>query len=265
LLGEGLLTESLGDRPPGFRLYGLTTIREIPLSERGRLMICGGRAYRQTRSDTLRCIVLAGVDGSGKTTQAMELLSHLRARGQRCIYVWLRFPHLFSLPLLAYARLVGLTRYAEVDGHRHGVWEFYRSRFMSAVFPWVVLLDATICTAMRVYFPLLLGFTVICDRFVYDILVDLMVALRRDDGYHSTRVGRLFLSLLPRGTKAILLDLDVDCIRERRDDLKGDSTLRLRRRIYLRLAKDRGIPVVTSLGSVEETRREILELIGALG
>ena len=209
-----------------------------------------------------QCLCLTGVDGTGKTTQAMELVKYFRARGKKCTYVWLRFPHLFSIPILAYARLTGLTRYVEIEGQRYGSWEFYRSKWVSAVFPWLLLLDTFVFAIVRIYIPLLLGYIVICDRFVYDILVDLMVALRQD-GYHSTRVGRLFFTLLPRGTKAILLDLDVACIRQRRDDLKGDSTLRLRRKLYLRLAKDRDIPVVIPVGSVEEARGEILELIGA--
>lgn len=208
-----------------------------------------------------RSIYLMGPDGTGKTTQAIELVKYLHSKGQRCTYLWLRFPHIFSIPVLAYARLLGLTKYIVVDGNRHGIWEFHRSKLVSKIFPLVLLVDTSIFAIIRLYLPLLLGFVVICDRFVYDILVDIMVATG-DHQYYHKRVGRLFMALLPRRTSAILLDLKVGEIRQRRKDLDADTTLTLRRELYLRLAIHQAIPVVVPIGSVDDTRQEILNLIG---
>jgi hypothetical protein len=85
-----------------------------------------------------RCIHLAGVDGTGKTTQAKAVLTMLRSQGMRARYVWLRFPRLFCTPFLVYARWRGLSRYEVVDGQRHGYWDFESSWLMSKVFPWVL-------------------------------------------------------------------------------------------------------------------------------
>jgi hypothetical protein len=57
-----------------------------------------------------RCIHLAGVDGSGKTRQAELIQSWLEQQGVPVRCVWLRFPRLFCVPFLIYARLRGYSR-----------------------------------------------------------------------------------------------------------------------------------------------------------
>jgi thymidylate kinase/predicted nucleotidyltransferase len=203
-------------------------------------------------------IYLAGVDGSGKTTHARLLLNALAARGKTVNYVWLRFPRLTSIPFLAYARLRGYSWREVVDGVEHGYWDFRRSWLMSVIFPWALWLDTFLVAARKVYLPLLLGRSVVCDRFVADILVDLMLALKDPDFFCRTP-GRFFLGLLPSGAQVVVLDIETDLARHRSPDLCGDRTHPQRRQAYLRLAERLGWPVVTNAQPLETVSAELYE------
>ena len=217
----------------------------------------GGAEVRQGEFDPMAeeqgwplCIHLAGVDGTGKTTQARAMLYWLQREGVPVRYVWLRFPRLFSVPFLVYARLRGYSRREIVDGHQHGYWDFSRSWLMSKVFPWALLLDTLLVALVKLYVPLWRGYTVICDRFVVDILVDLMTGLN-DTRFDEHFPGRLFLTLLPGGTRVVVLDLDTEIVRQRCPELAGDRTHSKRRAIYWGLARRRHLSVVSTEPSVE--------------
>lgn len=172
---------------------------------------------------------ITGVDGVGKTTQ-MDRLEAKLAETHDVKRVWLRFPVLFSFPLLVYARLFGYTKYQTVDGVRVGAWEFYRSRLLKTLFPWTQLLDTLIIGFFKVQIPRLQGKTLLFERYALDILVDVMVALGTNS-LHKKLVGKLFLGLLPERTRVTILDAPEDVIRQRRPDLRYDTALQPR--LYL--------------------------------
>ncbi len=207
-----------------------------------------------------RLICLSGVDGVGKTTHAKLLVQTLRAAGRPSRYVWLRYTHYVSLAVLAVARLLGLTRYQTINGVRYGSWEFHRNRVIAAVFPWTVLIDMAAKSAGSLYWRLWRGEWVVADRFVPDILVDLMVATARRD-LHRHLVGRLFRGLIPAGARIVILDVAEDDLRARRPDLVHEPSLRVRRQLYLDLAAADGLPVLRVDGGIEQVEAQLQQLV----
>jgi len=192
-----------------------------------------------------RFIYITGCDGTGKTTQAHLLLEQLKAAGVKTRHVWLRFPFLFSLPLLAYARWRGMSWYEQTGNIRHGYWDFSRSRLLASFLPWLLLLDASLAGFTKIWLPIWHHETVICERFVLDMLVDLCLAFRKKDLFNDLP-GRLYLKLLPRNARIFILDLDADTIRNRRVDLRADRRLQARLDIYNRLSKDLSLRMYSS-------------------
>ena len=210
--------------------------------------------------DLPQCIHLAGADGSGKTTQARAIQYLLRRGDISAQYVWLRFPHLFCIPFLIYARLRGYSYQETVDGHQHGYWHFGASWIMSRIFPWALLLDTWLAALVKVYLPLWRGDTVVCDRFVVDVLVDLMTGL--DDVFFDESVpGQLFLALLPRDTRVVILDLDTAIAQQRCVELVGDRSHARRRALYLDLAHRHHLPVISTEKSIDTTTAQLLEIV----
>lgn len=207
-----------------------------------------------------RFIYVTGADGTGKSTQARLVIDHLHSQGIQCRHLWLRFPFFFSLPLLLYARWRGYSWYETDGGVRHGYWDFRDSWGLRVFLPWVLFLDATLAALRRVYIPLWLGSTLVCERFVWDMLVDLAVAFD-DENIHSRLPGRLYMHLLPRDTVTILLDLDSGTIRGRRADLQTDRRLETRLQIFRSMAIIYSIPVLSSMISIEEVNQRIEKMI----
>jgi thymidylate kinase len=209
-----------------------------------------------------RCIHLAGVDGTGKSTQVKAILVLLAQQGIPARQVWLRFPRLFCIPFLIYARLRGLSRREVVDGYEHGYWNFTGSWLMVNVFPWALWLDTLLFSLVKVYIPLWRGETVVCDRFITDIVADLMAGID-DPHFDERRVGRLFWALLPARTRIVICDLETEVARQRSPELKGDRSHSRRRQIYLALARRHHLPIVSTQEPVDAVTNRLLQLINA--
>ena len=208
-----------------------------------------------------RCIHLAGADGSGKTTQARAIMAWLAGQGTQARYVWLRFPRLLCTPFLIYARLRGYSYQETVDGERYGYWDFRPSWVMRNLFPWALLVDTLIMALIRIYRPLWRGETVVCDRFVADVLVDLMLGVG-DPCLDQRLPGRWFIGLLPRGTRTAVIDLETALAVERTPALRADRTRSARRELYLGLAARQGWPVVSAAPAPEVVTAELVEKVG---
>jgi thymidylate kinase len=210
-----------------------------------------------SRASAPRFIYLTGCDGTGKTTQADLLCAHLKKLGARPRRVWLRFPFLFSVPLLAYARWRGLSWHENIDGARHGYWDFRASRLLQALLPWTLLLDAALAALIRIYPPLWRGEMIVCERFVLDMLVDMAVSFDNAQLLQSWP-GRLYTHLLPRHAVIVMLDLDAPTIRARRADLRSDQRLETRLAMFRRLATDLSLPLISSAASTADVSRAVL-------
>ena len=196
-------------------------------------------------------IYITGCDGTGKTTQARLLLEQLNAQGLKTRHVWLRFPFFLSAPLLAYARLRGYSWHEETEGVRHGYWDFQRSRLMRHFFPWALLLDAAMAALWKIYIPLWLRHTIVCERFVLDMLVDLEVACG-EAHFYSQWPGRLYLRLIPERPIIVMLVLDIKTLCTRRVDLTSDRRLADRLEAFQSLARDMKITMISSALPVKE-------------
>ena len=200
-----------------------------------------------------KVIVLTGIDGSGKTLYARKLVKALHEQGVKAKYVWLRFNHFFSKPLLAFCRLVGLTRYEFVGGHRLGYHEFYRFPPIAIAYIFLQWIDTLWSTFWKIYLPSrLLGQVVVCDRYLYDILVDLAVDTGKNNIF-SSWIARIFLALLPKDSRVFLLMRDRGKILEVRPEICYDYTIEQRLKLYSRIVKDHRVEVINNNGSREET------------
>jgi thymidylate kinase len=208
-----------------------------------------------------RFIYLTGCDGTGKSTQVELLVNWLKQEDVKVSHLWLRFPFFFSLPFLVYARLRKFSWVEVHAGIRYGYWDFRSSWLMKHLFPWVYFLDAALASCWNVYIPLWAGATIVCERFVLDMIVDLSIALA-DSEFHASMVGHLFQKLLPKQSQIILLSLNASTIRSRRHDLVWDRTLEGRIQAYQNIAQANGIGVISSVESMQTVHRQISHQIG---
>lgn len=202
-----------------------------------------------------RIIYITGSDGVGKTTFLMELEKKLLVGGNKTRHIWIRSPKIFSKPLMAYCRLIGLTKYKTIEGVKYSKHEFYKSSFVSWLFPILQILDFKI----KWYFEkrkIKPNEILLFDRFNIDTLADLMVDTRRMD-LHKTWVGNEFLNLTSPNSKIIVLDVDAQKIRQRKKDTLYDEHLIVKIEVYNLLSKDLKIKLVDNNKEFITVKKEV--------
>jgi thymidylate kinase len=210
-------------------------------------------------ANTNGLICFVGPDGCGKTTQVDGLIAHLKAEGVESKYVWLRFFHLFSIPILLAGRLLNYTEVKHYgDGTIIGIHHFSKSKLLSSIYIITTTIDMFIAILIKISIPRAIGKkTIVCDRFTYDALVDLMVSTGKYDLYRK-KTGRALNRLVPRGASVITLLAEPSIITQRRPDVLHDPNFNLRVRLYGQISEYFGLPVIDTSLSEEKVRDMIL-------
>jgi len=202
---------------------------------------------------------LCGPDGSGKTSYIEEIERKLISQDLVTRHIWIRSPKIFSKPLMAYCRLVGLTKYKIIDGVKYGKHEFYRSKFVSYLFPILQLIDFKIKWLMEQK-KIRKDEIILFDRFSLDTLVDLMVDTNRMD-LHASRIGRAFIRLLPQNTFTMFMNVDEQIIRQRKKDTLYDEHLDVKIKAYKILATSLNLQLIDNNRPFDIVKDEILNKV----
>jgi thymidylate kinase len=117
-------------------------------------------------------------------------------------------------------------------------------------------------TSLKIFLPLTLGRTVVCDRYALDLLVDGMSDLR--DPPTRMRFGFKLLRLLPRPDDAFLIDIDAEAAYGRKPDLPSVSHNVKRIRLYLNLYKQAGVKLMDGRRSPETIHQDVWRLVSGI-
>jgi thymidylate kinase len=193
-------------------------------------------------SGLLVCFV--GIDGSGKSTLARSLATIIGQRGTKCRYVWMGFNDSFTIfrPVVAAAKgsVFRGSRHMEESRTKGMV---VKSPVLSTIYQYLVLADYILQSTVRVGLPLALGRNVICDRYIYDLIVAVGVLL----DYSVDRTMALLdrcLAVLPKPDLVFLVDVPEELAFQRKDDVVSLDFLSVRRDIYLQIAEQCGMTIV---------------------
>jgi thymidylate kinase len=157
--------------------------------------------------------------------------------------------------ILGYAR----TAYAP-DGTRTGVYEFYKSEWLSYLWAWFTGIDMLVSSLFRIYLPLARGKVLIVDRYVADAYVDLLCDTSiRNNGNRSLR---FLLRLLPQESELLFLDVEEQEAVRRKTDILDRECLTARRKIYAELAvRLDGYRIDTTHISLQTVCEEIIKVL----
>ena len=209
------------------------------------------------RIEKSKVLCLIGGDGTGKSTHAKKVVNDLRKMGKKSIYVWFGQPYIFSYPVMFIFNRLGFTKNHRLSNNvvcnEH---QYFKSKAISFVWPWLQLFDLTILTLTKVYFPSIKGKNVVCDRFIYDTLVELM-ADTNDGALHKKTVGKLIISLKPKDAVVVRLDIDAEMAFSRRDDVPNLNFLKVRRQYYDVISKSLAVKTVDAAKPFEVVSSEI--------
>lgn len=184
-------------------------------------------------------VVIAGIDGSGKTTQAKLLVEALERRGYRARYLWNRWEPRLLAPASAAVRLVKGGRGATAGPAKRDTGEqlglkrrLMRNRVLAWIWLRLAFVDYRLQAHRRLRDALASADVVVCDRYVYDFLVDQATNLGGDIGdlqrvFRQPETGRFL-----RPAVAVVIVVDPVRCRERKEDGLSPERLGARQELY---------------------------------
>jgi len=197
-------------------------------------------------------ISFLGTDGSGKTTLSREVARRLAAKGFKVKHSWMRGSHTF-LSFLS-RLLCGFSAFKRGFNPYYGVTV---TGSMGKLWSALEYLAALPVIFSRFILPSLLGYTVVADRYVIDLVV--WIALTTgDDEFTGSILARHLLLLASRAGPAFLVTADVqELATRRREEL---SVLERQNQLYQAVAS--GTHMIDTTGKTpSESLREVLEVL----
>ncbi len=214
-----------------------------------------------------KLICLVGIDGSGKTTLAKELVREANRRGFSFKYVWGNAQPIFLRPLRALAHLTVLRN---VDMQKNN--EDYerikekvskRYGFLSNVYSRILVVDYCIWLFLKVRVPLSFGKRIICDRYLFDVAVNLYF-LNKSLFFNIEKTTDSLLKYFPAPDLLFVIDVPPDVAFQRKNDIPSIAFLERRRSIYRNLGDkfnavelDGTAPILTSVNEIIRRMEEI--------
>ena len=122
---------------------------------------------------------------------------------------------------------------------------------------WCILtqVENIVKTGVKLAFPLLLGRTVICDRYALDMVVDGMAGLH--DPSNRTRLGFQLLRFLPKPDFAFFMDIDPEVAFKRKPDLPSLDDYIERLGLYRKLCSRWGVAIINARVSPDAIHSKI--------
>lgn len=195
-----------------------------------------------------KLIVLTGIDGSGKSTQAQLLLESIKQEGVDADYVWARWEPKLLRPFVRLARrgTEGLewrtARGKECENRQYSRLKKLKSIVFSLPLTrWMWFYLAVVdywLQVRRKMTPLLNGSSVIvCDRYVYDFLSDLIINFKLEEDGIQKLCRHSLLNLFPKPEVSIHIHILPEVGYERKKDGTSLDYLSEREVVYSTLAE----------------------------
>lgn len=204
-----------------------------------------------------KCIIISGIDGSGKSTIIDQTKKALESEGNKVGYIWLRMNHYLTKCMHALARVLGLS--VKVHNDMGDVWQhrLYKSQAFCSLYIVTTYLDSWVSRLK--YNKMAKGKdVVICDRWVTDILVDLATKTHRS-GFLDSIWPHRFMKILPKETQMFVIVRNTEALMDCRLENRVDPDFRFRLGIYEQLCGKDYVTVVDNNGSIENSVKQITD------
>ncbi|HZS90887.1 MAG TPA: hypothetical protein VFE42_25780 [Chloroflexota bacterium] len=224
-------------------------------------------------------IAFTGIDGCGKSTQVKMMAERLSAEGWDTVRVWTGGSKTLSRPLVRIGQVLLRAprrgrdrRFYARDAARQSLSEefsdylgsshrLFRHGVMRRAWTDLALFEHALEIAMAVTPHLRRGRAIVCDRYIYRTVVNLVVLL----DLPAARLTRLLrhpaLRLIPRPAVYVLLDVPAEVGYARKQDLPSLEYVARRVPIYRQIAAMTGMPVIDATQSPQAIHEQMWDIV----
>lgn len=215
-----------------------------------------------------KLICFIGLDGSGKTTMANLLLKKLQEQHIPCKTVWAKFGlTAYYQCRTGFAKIFGTSKINQNDiSPSSNPSNPYLPRLQSAlgtkIYIKYLLFEHWIRLIVGVKVPIMLGKTVICDRYYLDTIVDLMVTF--DYSYMEATSAVESLPWLPKPDNVFYIKISPQKAIERKQDKYNINYLERRYDAYSLLEQDLDFKILDGNLPIKNLESEIFDQINLI-
>jgi len=189
-----------------------------------------------------RLIVLTGIDGSGKTTQARILVNNLKNDGVKVSYVWTRWKQILVKPLTQKWKNRIKNDTGNSDG-RARINKQKKKKLLSNPFLrglWFVafFLDYGLQILVKIRFRLIQKGLIVSDRIFYDSLIDQVINMGEKRNWLLDKLDSVWIkTVFPEPDMVLYIDCPEEIAFSRKDDAPDLEYLMDRRELYQLMAE----------------------------
>ncbi|MGD8627857.1 MAG: hypothetical protein PVH52_02120 [bacterium] len=215
-----------------------------------------------------KLIVLMGLDGSGKSTQAEMASDWLTRQGVPTQVVWMRGESYITRPVLRVGKALlgapredkrggGIESGREYERYVDGKQAMFKNPLLRAIWRTLTIIDLYITFKLSFRSVSRDTRVVILDRYVYDSLIDIDSAFGSGGTEAVKMMDSSLLGLFPRPDMVFLLEIPPEEAMKRKDDIPSMAYLEERHGLYLKFAEITGATRVDATSSIGQVQSAI--------
>lgn len=214
-----------------------------------------------------KLICFIGTDGSGKSTASKMLMERYKLAGKKCRCIWGAYDGWLLRPLISVAKKL-LMKHSSINqdykSYRKDMNKVTKKRFLIKLYLGIILCEYWFEVFVKVRLPMMLGYDVICDRYVFDTVISISSNLGFSMQQFQDTLKR-WSAPFPKPDIVVYVATPADVSVTRKDDIPDVDYLNRRIPYYEEIASTHSIIKINGTEPLAKIQTQMQGLYSNIG